>query len=47
MQEKEADSPMANISPSRWDDQSAVPEVVVTRLPQYVRVLKELLSDGV
>ncbi|MDA0733113.1 MAG: redox-sensing transcriptional repressor Rex [Chloroflexi bacterium] len=38
---------MADISPSRWDDQSAVPEVVVGRLPQYVRVLKELLSDGV
>jgi redox-sensing transcriptional repressor len=38
---------MANFSPSRWDDQSAVPEVVVGRLPQYVRVLKELLSDGV
>lgn len=38
---------MANISPSRWDGQSPVPEVVVGRLPQYVRVLKELLSDGV
>jgi len=38
---------MANISSSRWDDQIAVPEVVVGRLPQYVRVLKELLSDGV
>jgi redox-sensing transcriptional repressor len=38
---------MANNSPSRWDDQSPVPEVVVGRLPQYVRVLKELLSDGV
>ncbi|HEU0020519.1 MAG TPA: redox-sensing transcriptional repressor Rex [Dehalococcoidia bacterium] len=38
---------MANISPSRWDDQSAVPEVVISRLPQYVRVLKQLLSDGV
>ena len=38
---------MVNISPSRWDDQTAVPEVVVGRLPQYVRVLKELLSDGV
>ena len=38
---------MANVSSSRWDDQIAVPEVVVGRLPQYVRVLRELLSDGV
>lgn len=38
---------MASFSPSRWDGQSPVPEVVVGRLPQYVRVLKELLSDGV
>lgn len=38
---------MANSSPTYSDDQSAVPEVVVARLPQYVRILKELLSAGV
>lgn len=38
---------MANVSSSRWGDQITVPEVVVGRLPQYVRVLKELLSEGV
>ena len=38
---------MANSSPTYSDDQSAVPEVVVARLPQYVRILKQLLSAGV
>ena len=38
---------MANSSPTYLDDPSAVPEVVVARLPQYVRILKELLSAGV
>lgn len=38
---------MANSSPTYSDDQGAVPEVVVARLPQYVRILKELLSAGV
>ena len=38
---------MANSSPTYSDDKSAVPEVVVARLPQYVRILKELLSAGV
>ncbi len=38
---------MANSSPTYSDDPSAVPEVVVARLPQYVRILKELLSAGV
>lgn len=38
---------MANSSPTYSNDPSAVPEVVVARLPQYVRILKELLSAGV
>ena len=38
---------MANSSPTYSDDPSAVPEVVVARLPQYVRILKELLAAGV
>ncbi len=37
---------MANSSPEQWDQNNAVPEVVVTRLPQYVRVLKELMAQG-
>ena len=37
---------MANSSPEQWDQHNAVPEVVVTRLPQYVRVLKELMAQG-
>ena len=38
---------MANSSPSEYEDRSEVPEVVVTRLPQYVRILKHLLAEGV
>ena len=38
---------MAQIQPPQWDDQYQVPEVVVTRLPQYVRILKELLDQGI
>ena len=41
-----AQSPPPHPAP-QWDDQNAVPEVVVTRLPQYVRVLKELLAQGI
>ena len=37
---------MAQSPPPGWDDQNGVPEVVVTRLPQYVRVLRELLAQG-
>ncbi len=38
---------MAHSSPQHWDEVATVPEVVVTRLPQYVRVLKELAEQGV
>jgi redox-sensing transcriptional repressor len=38
---------MANSSPAHWDHSNTVPEVVVTRLPQYVRVLKELMAQGI
>ena len=32
---------------SRQPDRTDVPEVVVTRLPQYVRVLNRLLEEGI
>ncbi len=38
---------MAHSSPEHWDQVATVPEVVVTRLPQYVRVLKELAAQSV
>ena len=34
-------------NPSRQQDRADVPEVVVTRLPQYVRVLNRLLEEGI
>ena len=38
---------MAATSPSRSSDRTEVPEVVVTRLPQYVRILTLLLEEGI
>ncbi|MFQ6029085.1 MAG: redox-sensing transcriptional repressor Rex [Dehalococcoidia bacterium] len=38
---------MADNSPSRMQDKSDVPEVVVARLPQYVRTLTQLLEEGI
>ena len=38
---------MLDSSPSRNGARTEVPEVVVSRLPQYVRVLKHLLAEGV
>ncbi len=38
---------MAQSPPPAWDDQDGVPEVVVARLPQYVRALKELQAQGI
>jgi redox-sensing transcriptional repressor len=37
---------MAGSSSSRQQDRSEVPEVVINRLPQYVRILKRLLEEG-
>lgn len=37
---------MAGSSSSRQHDRSEVPEVVISRLPQYVRILKRLLEEG-
>jgi len=37
---------MAGSSSSRQHDRSEVPEVVINRLPQYVRILKRLLEEG-
>lgn len=37
---------MAGSSSSRQLDRSEVPEVVINRLPQYVRILKRLLEEG-
>ena len=37
---------MASDSPNREQRRTQVPEVVVTRLPQYVRILSRLLEDG-
>ena len=38
---------MAATSQSRSSDRTEVPEVVVTRLPQYVRILTLLLEEGI
>ena len=38
---------MAATSQSRSSDRTEVPEVVVTRLPQYVRILTLLLEQGI
>ena len=37
---------MAGNSQPQQSSRSDVPEVVVTRLPQYVRILSRLLEDG-
>ena len=37
---------MTSDSPNREQRRTEVPEVVVTRLPQYVRILSRLLEDG-
>lgn len=38
---------MAELLPYHVDSRAEVPEVVVERLPQYVRVLNQLLAEGV
>src|ERR687891_74659 len=38
---------MAELLPYHLDGRAEVPEVVVERLPQYVRVLNQLLAEGV
>ena len=38
---------LSNRNPNRHIDRMAVPEVVINRLPQYVRVLKSLISDEI
>ena len=37
---------MPGIPPSKEEDRFEVPEVVITRLPQYVRILARLLEEG-
>ncbi len=44
---KETQPDMADNWPSRNEGRNEVPEVVITRLPQYVRILKLLLTEGV
>ena len=38
---------MAELQPFHSDHRTDVPEVVVTRLPQYIRVLNNLLAEGI
>ena len=38
---------LSNRDSNRHIDRMAVPEVVINRLPQYVRVLKSLISDEI
>jgi redox-sensing transcriptional repressor len=44
---KETQPDMADNWLSRNEGRNEVPEVVITRLPQYVRILKLLLTEGV
>jgi redox-sensing transcriptional repressor len=44
---KETQPAMVDNWPSRHEERNDVPEVVITRLPQYVRILKLLLAEGV
>jgi redox-sensing transcriptional repressor len=44
---KDTQPAMGDNWPSRHEGRNDVPEVVVTRLPQYVRILKLLLAEGV
>jgi redox-sensing transcriptional repressor len=38
---------MAERLPSQFEERPEVPEVVVARLPQYVRILNQLLTEGI